>query len=130
MIIDATNSVMGRLASTAAKELLKGEKVHIINSEKAIITGNRKLMISDYMQRRQRGSPQHGPFFPTRPDMIMRRCVRGMLPYKTNKGRNALKNLRVSIGGSDPDAKKIAQKQIKTSFVTVGEIATLLGWRK
>ncbi|MBI2579784.1 MAG: 50S ribosomal protein L13 [Candidatus Aenigmarchaeota archaeon] len=126
--IDGTNSIMGRLASTTAKQLLSGEKITIVNAEKAIITGDRKQIVNDYLERRRRGSAHHGPFFPTRPDMIVRRCVRGMLPYKTNRGRLAMKNLRVSIGGSG--GEKISQKQVKTSFVTVGDVAEALGWRK
>ncbi|MDI6721833.1 MAG: 50S ribosomal protein L13 [Candidatus Aenigmarchaeota archaeon] len=131
IIIDGTNAIMGRLASSAAKDLLKGEKVHIVNAERIIITGDRLQIINDYLERRRRGSPHHGPFFPTRPDMIIRRCIRGMLPYKTNKGRKAFKNLRVSASIPDDikDAKTAAKKRINCDFVTVGEVAKALGWR-
>ena len=43
MIIDGDGAVAGRLASTAAKTLLKGEDVIIVNAEKAIITGEPKI---------------------------------------------------------------------------------------
>jgi len=126
-IIDGTNAIMGRLSTSVAKELLLGNKVRIIKAEKIILTGDRHQIVNDYLERRRRGSPHHGPFFPTRPDAIVRRCIRGMLPYKTNKGRNAFKNLRVSIGGEG--GERIAQKKVKTKYVTVGKVAESLGWR-
>jgi len=126
--IDGTNAIMGRLASSVAKDLLAGLKVNIVNADRIIITGDRLQIMNDYLERRRRGSPHHGPFFPTMPDAIVRRCIRGMLPYKTNKGRNAYKNLRVSVKGEG--GERIAQKKVKTAFVTVGDVAEMLGWRK
>ncbi len=128
--IDGSNSIMGRLASMTAKQLLRGEKICIVNAEKVIITGDRKQIMNDYLERRRRGSPHHGPFFPTRPEAIVRRCIRGMLPYKTNRGRAAFKNLTVSIGHDGSSAERMAQKTVKTSYVTVGDVAKILGWRK
>src|SRR3972149_4303521 len=99
MIIDATNLIIGRMASVVAKELLKGEKVIIVNAEESIISGARSSVLGKYRERRERKSivnpARHGPFFPRRPEGIIRRAVRGMLPYKKAKGKNAFKNLRV-----------------------------------
>ncbi|MBI2173444.1 MAG: 50S ribosomal protein L13 [Candidatus Aenigmarchaeota archaeon] len=128
--IDGMNSIMGRLASTTAKQLLKGEKIHIVNAEKVIITGDRDQIMNDYLERRRRGSPHHGPFFPTRPEAIVRRCIRSMLPYKSNRGRAAFKNLTVSTGHDGSSAEKTAQKTVKTSYVTVGDVAETLGWKR
>ena len=41
-IIDGKNTVLGRLASFAAKEALKGEEIVVLNCEQVIITGNKK----------------------------------------------------------------------------------------
>ena len=41
IVIDATNATMGRLASYVAKQALLGKQIAIVNSEKAIITGNK-----------------------------------------------------------------------------------------
>ncbi len=38
MIIDANNMILGRLASFAAKKALLGEKIDVINCEKAVIS--------------------------------------------------------------------------------------------
>lgn len=44
------------------------------------------------------GSVRKGPKFPKEPDRIFRRTVRGMLPMKTSRGKEALKRLRVYKG--------------------------------
>lgn len=96
-IIDASNKILGRLATRVAKQLLLGETIVIVNSEKAVITGPKARVLSLYKQRRERGIPSRGPFFPKRPDMILKRTIRGMLPYKQEKGDLALKRLRCYI---------------------------------
>ena len=131
MIIDAKNAILGRLASHAAKQLLKGEEVVIVNSADAIITGNPKQTVSVYLKKRRGGSPQHGPFFPKKPDLIVRRTIRGMLP-KTKKGRSAFKKLRVHISVPDDlkgKGEQIAVKRVKVNFISVGELAKALGWK-
>ena len=42
-IIDASECIMGRLASSVAKTLLKGEEVHIVNAENAVISGSKAV---------------------------------------------------------------------------------------
>ena len=54
--IDATDTIMGRLASFAAKELINGEKVVIINAEKCAISGSKKSILEKYGHRRERSS--------------------------------------------------------------------------
>lgn len=98
MIVDATGLVLGRLASVTATHLLKGEDVRIVNAEKAVITGSRDSIYAEYGATRTRGSREGGPFFPRRPDMIIKRTVRGMLPHKKARGRDALSRLRVYVG--------------------------------
>ena len=132
MIINGKDAVLGRLASFTAKKLLAGEEVSIVNAENVIITGDPNKITKKYLKRREIGSPQHGPFFPTKPDLIVRRTVRGMLPYKTNKGRAAFKKLRVYIGTPADMGKgeSIAVKTARTRFMTVGKLAEQIGWRK
>ncbi|WP_456483903.1 50S ribosomal protein L13 [Methanopyrus kandleri] len=97
-VIDAENAVLGRLASVVAKRILKGERIAVINTEKAIITGKKNTIKEEWLQKIQRGDPKKGPFYPRRPDLIFRRVVRGMLPWKTKRGREAFKRLRAYIG--------------------------------
>ncbi|MEM0379554.1 MAG: 50S ribosomal protein L13 [Nanopusillaceae archaeon] len=96
--INAEGHVLGRLASHVAKLLLEGNEVHVVNSEKIVITGKWKVVLQEWKHKvLERGDWIKGPFYPKRPDRIFRRVVRGMLP-KNTRGRNALKKLRVYIG--------------------------------
>lgn len=99
MIIDANNMIVGRMASFAAKKALLGEKVDIINCEKAIITGNRDDVLHKYWYRaRDMGGPRKGPFIIRLPDRFVRRIVKGMLPMNKPRGREALKKVKGYIG--------------------------------
>jgi large subunit ribosomal protein L13 len=97
-IIDADGQILGRLGSTVAKRLLSGEEINIINAEKIVISGNRDTTLSKYRTKREKGSKERGPYYPKRADVIVKRAIRGMLPYKKMKGRLALAKLRVYIG--------------------------------
>jgi large subunit ribosomal protein L13 len=97
LYIDANDKVLGRLASMIAKQLLNGESVHVVNAEKAVILGDESANVKLFQEKRSRGDPYHGPFYPKRPDLIFKRVVRGMLPYKIARGREALKRLKVFI---------------------------------
>ena len=104
-VYNAEDKVLGRLASVVAKQLITAKKagedtrVIIVNAEKAIVTGKRSTILSDYRAKYELNHPRKGPFFPRMPDQILKRTVRGMLPYQKNSsGRNALKSLRVEIG--------------------------------
>ncbi|MDP8011619.1 MAG: 50S ribosomal protein L13 [Thermoplasmata archaeon] len=132
-IIDATDNVLGRLSSHVAKMLLNGEEVIIINAEKAVVTGNKEFILNDYLEKWQRGSVRKGPHYPRMPDRILRRTVRGMLPFKTSHGREAYKRLKVFIGKPDNiDESKIEKiedaiyRKIRNK-ITLGEISRNLG---
>ncbi|MGC8812281.1 MAG: 50S ribosomal protein L13 [Candidatus Aenigmatarchaeota archaeon] len=137
MIIDAENQVLGRIASEIAKKLLKGEKVFVVNCEKAVISGNPKYTIKKYLEKIQRGDPKHGPFFPKTPDGIFRRTVRGMLPWDRAKGRKAFKNLKVFIGIPEELKNKNFEKiskadasKLKCKFITLEGLSLALGAKK
>ena len=133
VVIDGKNAVLGRMATHIAQRLLKGEEVSIINAEKIIITGDPASIKKKYHFRRTIGSPHHGPFFPKKTSLIVRRAIRGMLPYKTNKGRAAFKRLRVYTGipaELSDKAESIAVKEIKTSYITIEELAKSIGWKE
>ena len=132
-VIDATNARLGRLASFVAKRLLDGEEIVIINAEKAIITGDPQVITERYLERRKRGSPHHGPFFPKRPDLIVYRAIRGMIPRKKSKGREALKRLKIYLGKPTEIKGEIMrfeehQKPIECKFITIYELSKRLGW--
>lgn len=99
--IDATDLIVGRLASKVAKRALEGERIEIINAEKAVISGDKIMTFKNFKQKIDRGEPSKGPFYPKRPDRIIKRIIRGMLPYKRERGRKALKRIKVFIGNPE-----------------------------
>ncbi len=135
MIIDASDSILGRVCTVAAKTALKGEEVIVVNCEKAVITGRKKDIVSKYMQRFELGQPTQGPFFPRRPDMFVRRVIRGMLPRKRARGREAYKKVKcfmdMPVGLDQKDIKTIEEASIARSstmnFMTVKELCRLIG---
>jgi len=95
-IINGKDLVMGRIASLAAKELLKGEEVVILNCNEVIITGNKKNIEGEFDEKRSKmGSSLKGPKHPRVSEKIIKRAIRGMLPnYREKRGREAWKKLR------------------------------------
>jgi len=136
-IYDASNQILGRLSSVIAKELLNGERIFVVNCEKSVISGNPKYTEALYLKKIQRGDVKHGPFFPKTPDEIFRRTVRGMLPWKKPKGRNAFKNLKVFIGlpekFKNKDLKKVEladASKLKTKYITLENLSISIGAKK
>ncbi len=131
LVINAENKVLGRMASLAAKDLLKGRRVAIVNSEKCMVSGNPQATAEAFRERVARGDPYHGPFYPRTPDRIVRRVVRGMLP-KNPRGRKALKNLMVFISvpkeieGREFTGPKGMERELKGKFLTLGELVRRL----
>ncbi len=135
MIVDATGLVLGRLASVTATRLLAGDEVKIVNAEKAIITGRRESIYEEYFACRDRGTKERGPYFPRRPEMILKRTVRGMLPYKLKRGRDAMSRLRVYVGVpgdlsdsqfEQPLAAKV-KGAVSANYIELGDLSKRLG---
>lgn len=98
MIINANDLILGRLAAFVAKQALMGETIHVINSENAVITGDKRKTIASYKRKREIGAPLIGPYFPRMPDRILKRTIRGMLDYNAPRGKDALKRIKCHIG--------------------------------
>ena len=134
-VIDAKGLVIGRLSTHVAKKLLSDKELEIaiINAEKAIVSGNRKMVLNRYIKKRDLNHPRKGPYFPKLPDRILKRTIRGMLPYQQPKGREALKRVKVYIGTPrDLEGKKTktvesARNKGLESFVELEEISRILG---
>jgi len=137
MIIDGKNLILGRLSTYAAKQALLGQKVDIINCEEVVITGNRENILATYHRKKTMGTHAKGPFWPRRPDMFVRKTIRGMLPYKQPKGRDAYKRIMCYIGA--PEEIKGKSEVIKFAsidkvpnlkFRYVKEICKEAGWQR
>ena len=101
LYIDATGHVAGRLCSLVAAQILTGKRIIVLNAEMAVLSGKRDTIIEAWKQKLELGSkvnPIYGPLHHRRPDNILWRMVRGMVPKEKPKGVLALKRLRVYIG--------------------------------
>jgi len=138
MNIDGSNLRIGRLSTVVAKAALLGNEVNIFNVEKIIITGDKKKVFEKYKQRRERGAPLVGPYYPRIPSKFVKRCIRGMLPYKQTKGRDALDRVKCHKGVpaqfKETKLESIPAAHIDNSmvakFTTVGEVCKLLGGKE
>ncbi len=135
IIIDAKGLILGRMASIIAKRLLQGESVIVLNAEKAAISGKRLQIVKEAKTFLEVGHPRKGPYHPRRPDKIVRRTIRGMLPRKKPKGQQAYKRLKVYLGApTEFNGKEIqtileaSAEKLKSPYITVGELAKEIGW--
>lgn len=138
IVVDGTDLIAGRLCSNVAKLLLQGNKVSIVNCENIMISGTRKNILGEYKKFLEIASilhPKHGPYHPRRPDTIISRMVRGMLPRKKSSGQDALKRLRAYIGV--PNELKSFEKiqfdnaKIRKSnayYTSMAELGRNVGW--
>ncbi len=115
-LVDADDVVLGRLAAEVAKVLRGkhkpiytphvdcGDGVIVINAEKVRLTGKKSEQKTYFRHSGYMGGAKHIPFqrmLERRPEFIVQRAVRGMLP-KTNLGRLMSKKLRVYAGPEHP----------------------------
>jgi large subunit ribosomal protein L13 len=139
IVVDATNCIAGRMCSHVSKLLLQGNKVTIVNAEKAMLSGDRYKTIELYKEHLEINSvtnPIHGPFHPRRPDTILSKMVRGMVPKRKTSGVEAHQRLRVYIGVpeemKDTKLEIFADSKIRkpeSYYITVGEVAKQIGWQ-
>ncbi len=140
-VYDASDKVLGRLSSIVAKELMNGKKVAVINAERAFISGSKRDILHRYQVRlglQEKENPEHSPHWPRRPDMLVRRIIRGMLPYhKKPSGKAAYKRLRVFIGrpkllegAKAIEIKSKKPKSLYVGYIYINELSKLLGYDK
>jgi len=115
-VVDAAGRPLGRLASQVAKILRgkhkpiftphvdTGDHVIIINAEKVVLTGRSKPDQKIYRHSQYPGglkATTYGKMLAERPDRLIMRTVKGMLPHNT-LGASVLKKLRVYRGPEHP----------------------------
>jgi large subunit ribosomal protein L13 len=135
LVVDARDCILGRVASEVAQRAMDGERVAVVNAEQAIITGDEDDILSVYRKRVDVGSDR-GPYYPKRPDRIFKRAIRGMVPYKTPRGREAFENVRTYVGNPYADDENREAEVVEGTsldrlsnikFVTLGEISDQIG---
>jgi large subunit ribosomal protein L13 len=131
VVVDARDCILGRVASEVAQKALAGERVAVVNAEDAVITGSEEDVMSVYRKRTEVGSDR-GPYYPKRPDRIFKRAIRGMLPHKETRGREALDRVRVYVGNPyDEDGDVLDGTSLdrlsNIKFISLGEVSEKLG---
>lgn len=130
LVVDARDCIMGRVASQVADAALSGRRIAVVNAESAVITGSEEDVMSVYRKRAELGA-ESGPYYPKRPDGIFKRAIRGMIPYKTTRGREAFENVRVYVGNPYDEAEILEDTSLdrlsNIKFVQLGEVSENLG---
>lgn len=129
VVFNAENAIVGRLGSLVAKELLKGNEVIVINSEKALVSGDKNLIVQKITQNRRRGGTSlKGPKISKLPDRLLKRMMRGMLPWNIQKGRDAYKRLKCYTSRQSEGIQVTKEVEYKkpNKFIAISEISKLI----
>ncbi len=139
IVVNGEDCIAGRICSHVAKLLLKGYQVTLVNAEKVMVSGERHKTIKSFKEDLEINSatnPIHGPFHPRRPDRIMTKMVRGMVPKRKSSGMEAFKHLRVYIGIpsqlKDSKMELFEDSKIRkpaSFYISIGDIAEEIGWK-
>ncbi|XP_067950747.1 large ribosomal subunit protein uL13-like [Watersipora subatra] len=142
ILIDARGHLLGRLASIVAKTLLRGQRVVVVRCEEINISGSfyrNKLKYLDFMRKRCNTNPNRGPYHLRAPSKMLWRVIRGMLPHKTNRGKEALYLFRACEGIPPPydkqkrmvipSALKITRMKPTRRYCTLGRLSHEVGWK-
>jgi large subunit ribosomal protein L13 len=137
VVIDAKHTLLGRVSSIAAKQALLGHNVEVINCEEAVVSGRKFNIVEHYERRIDRKAPLKGPFLYRRPDMFVRRTIRGMLPWKNNRGREAFKLIKCHVGVPETlknektmDVKEASMLKLKIDHLKVKDICIRIGGKR
>ena len=101
IVVNGEKMIFGRMASQIAKRLLAGEEIHLINAERIIFSGSPKVITERYLQKRRlqnKANPEHSPKWPKIPHLFIKRLLRGMLPWKRQRGRDAFRRFFAYTG--------------------------------
>ncbi|KAJ5551358.1 hypothetical protein N7535_000691 [Penicillium sp. DV-2018c] len=141
--IDGKGHLLGRLASTVAKQLLNGQKIVVVRCEALNISGEffrAKLKYHAYLRKMTRFNPTRGgPFHFRAPSRILYKAIRGMIPHKTARGAAAMERLKVFEGVPPPYDKKkrvvvpqalrVLRLRPGRKYCTVGRLSHEVGWK-
>ncbi|KAF3008531.1 60S ribosomal protein L16B [Curvularia kusanoi] len=143
IVIDGKGHLLGRLASTVAKQLLNGQKIVVVRCEALNISGEffrAKLKYQAFMRKQTRYNPTRGgPFHFRAPSKMFWRTVRGMIPHKTARGNAAMERLKTFEGIPPPYDKKkrvvvpqalrVLRLKPGRKYCTVGRLGHEFGWK-
>ncbi|XP_021365548.1 60S ribosomal protein L13a-like [Mizuhopecten yessoensis] len=142
IVIDARGHLLGRLAALVAKTILQGQRVVVLRCEGINISGNfyrNKLKVLKYLKLRCNVKPTRGPFHFRAPSKMFYKAVKGMLPHKLARGKEALSRLKVFEGVPAPydkqkrmvvpSALKVLRIHPGRKFCDLNRLAHEVGWK-
>ncbi|KAF2150950.1 ribosomal protein L13 [Myriangium duriaei CBS 260.36] len=143
VVIDGKGHLLGRLASTVAKQLLNGQKVVVVRCEAINISGEffrAKLKYQAFLRKQTRfNATRGGPWHYRAPSKMFWRTVRGMIPHKTARGAAALERLKTFEGIPNPydhkkrvvvpQALRVLRLKPGRKYCTVGRLGHEFGWK-
>jgi large subunit ribosomal protein L13 len=135
VVVDGRNMIFGRIASRIAKKALNGEEVQLINAEQIVISGRPKATADNLRLRKKaqnKGTPEHSPKWPKVPHMLVKRMIRGMLPWKRTRGREAYRRVMVYTGNPKnlvPGAAiETATMRKGAKYITILQLCRMIGY--
>merc|ERR1739838_992876 len=142
LLLDGRGHLLGRLAAIVAKQVLLGHGVVVVRCEGINISGNfyrNKLKFLSYLKKRCNVNPRKGPYHFRAPSKQFWRVIKGMLPHKTPRGKEALDRMKVFEGIPSPYDKKkrmvvpsclkVLRLKQRRRFCTVGRLSHEMGWK-
>merc|ERR1712226_962400 len=142
LVIDCRGHLLGRLASTVAKELLSGQKIVLVRCEEINISGElfrNKLKWESFRSKRTNTNPKKGPFHYRSPADLIRRSIRGMVPHKTARGAAAMERLTCFVGVPPPFDKKkrvvipqalrVTHLRPNRKYTVLKDLCNAAGWK-
>ncbi|CAH1183483.1 unnamed protein product [Phaedon cochleariae] len=142
ILIDGRGHLLGRLAAIVSKTLLQGSKVTVVRCEQLNISGNfyrNKLKFLSFLRKRCNVNPARGPFHFRAPSRIFWKTVRGMLPHKSERGKQALRRLKAYEGIPPPydrrkrvvvpGALRVICLKPGRKYCHVGRLSHEVGWK-
>ncbi|CAI6740589.1 BBF_HP2_G0045520.mRNA.1.CDS.1 [Saccharomyces cerevisiae] len=142
VVIDAKDHLLGRLASTIAKQVLNGQKIVVVRAEALNISGEffrNKLKYHDFLRKATAFNKTRGPFHFRAPSRILYKAIRGMVSHKTARGKAALERLKIFEGIPPPYDKKkrvvvpqalrVLRLKPGRKYTTLGKLSTSVGWK-
>mmetsp|Transcript_50141 Transcript_50141/g.107443 ORF Transcript_50141/g.107443 Transcript_50141/m.107443 type:complete len:202 (+) Transcript_50141:73-678(+) len=143
IVVDCRGHLLGRLASTLAKELLNGQQVVCVRTEDINISGSlyrNKLKYANFRRKHMNSQPKKGPLHYRSPSKILWRTIRGMVPHKTPRGAAALDRLKSFEGIPHPyDRKKrmvlphclkVLRLRPERHYCKLGDLSKEVGWKQ
>ncbi|CDI87826.1 60S ribosomal protein L13a, putative [Eimeria praecox] len=123
VVINCQGHLLGRLASTVAKELLNGQHVVCVKCENINISGSlhrNKLKYQAFLRLRMNSNPRRGPYHMRAPSRIFWRAVYEGVPVKYERKKKVVV----------PQALRVMRLRPGRDFCRLGELSGMVGWSK